>query len=299
MPYPEKATTRYLVEAHRVLLSEDEEKKLFNKWYAEKDPVRKDLYLSQIVRSYSPIIKSTIREFSGYHADPEELTSEGLMALVQAARRFDMSKGNRFSTFAKSWVRGVMLGFITKNYFPVNLCTSHNKKKLFFAIRRTIAANLKARGSFEMTHKVAEKLAEQYSVSVRDVNVIYEMIRKPPVSMEDPVHNDESGGMTRQDFVQDNDPMSADSVIEHNRHEVQRKLIKDVIHTVLDDRERSIFEMQVLSTRDENMTLEDLGKKWGVSRERVRQLRNKATKKVKAEVLKRVDLDELESSDLI
>ena len=298
MPYPKNAATCPIVEAHRVLLSEEEEKALFNKWYAAEGRV-KDAYLSQIVRSYSPIIKSTIREFSGYHADPEELTSEGLMALVQAARRYDMGTGHRFSTFAKSWVRGVMLGFITKNYFPVNLCTSHNKKKLFFAIRRTIAANLKEKGSFEMTHDVAENLAEEYNVNVRDVNVIYEMIRKPPVSMEDPVHSDESGGMTRQDFVQDNDPLSADSVVEYNRHEVQRRLINDVIDTVLDDRERSIFEMQVLSTKDENMTLEELGEKWGVSRERVRQLRNKATKKVKAEVLKRADLDELEADDLI
>ncbi len=298
MPIPEKATTGPLVEAHRVLLSEEQEKELFNKWYAAEGRV-KDVYLSQIVRSYSPIIKSTIREFSGYHADPEELTSEGLMALVQAARRFDISKGNRFSTFAKSWVRGVMLGFITKNYFPVNLCTSHNKKKLFFAIRRTIAANLKANGSFEMTHDVAEKLAEEYSVNVRDVNVIYEMIRKPPVSMEDPVHRDESGSMTRQDFVQDNDPLSSDSVVEHNRHVMQRKLIDDVISTVLDDRERHIFEKQVLSQRDESMTLEELGEKWNVSRERVRQLRNKATKRVKAEVLKRVDLEEFEAEDII
>ncbi len=298
MSYQDKSSTASFVEAHRVLLTREEEVALFTKWYAAEGRL-KDAYLAQIIRAYSPIIKATIREFSGYHADPEELKSEGLMGMVQAAQRFDLSKGWRFSTFAKSWVKGVMLGYITKNYFPVNLCTSHNKKKLFFAIRRTIAANLKEKGSFEMSPRKAQELSEEFDVSVQDVNTIYEMIRKPPVSMEDPIHSEEPEGLTRQDYVQDKDPLSADTVVEYNRHEVQRRLIDDVIDLVLNDRERDIFEMQVLSQKGETMTLEDLGDKWGVSRERVRQIRNKANKKVKRAVLKKAFDLGMEADDII
>ena len=295
MPRYESASTAAFVEAHRVLLSREEEVALFQKWYAAEGRV-KDAYLSQIVRAYSPIIKATIREFSGYHADPEELVSEGLMALVQAAQRYDLSTGFRFSTFAKRWVHGVMLGFITKNYFPVNLCTSHNKKKLFFAIRRIIASNLKASGSFEMTQSIAEELSEEFNVSERDVYTIYEMIRKPPVSLTDPVHNEEPDGLTRQDYVEDNLPTAEELIAEHDRHGFQKRIIDKVINTVLDDRERKIFEAQVLSPKDEDSykTLEELGEDWNVSRERVRQIRNKARDRVRDHIVaefKKLDVD--------
>ena len=287
-----------IVESHRILLTREEEIDLFNRWYRARGR-HKDALLAQIVRSYSPIIKATVREFSGYHVDPQELISEGLIALVQAAKRYDMESGFRFSTFAKSWVRGVMLGFITKNYFPVNLCTSHNKKKLFFAIRRLIAANLKERGSFEMTQALAEELSDEYDVKIRDVYSIYEMIRKPPVSLSDPIHNDESDGLTREDHIEDRNPNSEELLIEECRLSFHRKIIDEVIATVLDDRERSIFEMQVLAPKEDSLTLEQLGAKWRVSRERIRQIRDKADDKVREAIIQRVKEMDMEASDIL
>ncbi len=286
------------VETHRILLTREEEEALFNRWYVAKGR-HKDALLAQIVRSYSPIIRATIREFSGYHADPEELISEGLIALVQAAKRYDMESGFRFSTFAKSWVRGVMLGYITKNYFPVNLCTSHNKKKLFFAIRRLIAANLRECGSFEMSQALAEELSAEYDVKIRDVYAIYEMIRKPPVSLSDPIHNDESDGLTRGDHIECRKPTAEETLIDECRHTFHRTIIDEVINTVLDDRERSIFEMQVLAPKEDSLTLEQLGEKWNVSRERIRQIRDKANDKVHEAVIERVKEMGMESTDIL
>lgn len=294
----ENANTASFVDAHRVLLTQEEETTLFVMWRTSEGRV-KDSFLTQIIRAYSPIVKSTLREFSGYRVDKDELVSEGLFALVEAAKRFDLSKGFRFSTFAKSWVRGVMLGFVTKNFFPVNLCTSHNKKKLFFSIRRMIAKSLKESGVFELNQALAEELSASHDVDIRDVYVIYEMIRKPPVSLTDPMHSEDPESLTRQDFVEDGTPTAEDIVMEEHRVNFQKRIINDVIKTVLDERETNIFEMQVLTHKDESMTLEQLGKKWSVSRERVRQIRNSAKKKVKDAVVERVLEMDMDSSDVL
>ncbi len=299
MPTNYNASTASFVEAHRTLLSREEEVALFMKWYEADEGRLKDTYLAQIVRSYSPIIKATIREFSGYHADPQELTSEGLIALVQAAQRFDLGRGYRFSTFAKRWVSGVMLGFITKNYFPVNLCTSHNKKKLFFAIRRMIASNLKVSGSFEMNQKIAETLSEEYKVKVGDVYSIYEMIRRPPVSLADPVHVEDPDSLTLQDFVENGEPNVDEIVSNDLRKDFHIRIVDDAITTVLSEREASIFKQQVLVDKEDVVVLEKLGKEWGVSRERIRQIRNQASKKIAAEIRRKFEDLELHPSDVI
>lgn len=290
-------STASFVEAHRILLTREEEIELFSKWRNAKGALA-ERYLTDIVKAYSPIIKATIREFSGYREDPEELTSEGLYAIVQAAHRFDMESGFRFSTYAKSWVRGVMLGFITKNYFPVNICTSHAKKKLFFAIRRRIAYELKTNGNYEMSMTEANEFAKEFELTPEDVIALYEMIRKPPVSLADPVHN-EDGSMTRLDFVKDSSPNTDELFSEEFRHEFHRRIILEVANHVLAPREHAIFLSQTLADKDHVKTLETLGEEFDISKERVRQIRNQAVDKVKAEIQTQIKSLGLDINDIL
>ncbi len=271
------------VQSHRVLLTEDEERTLFEKWHRTKS----NDVLTEIVKAYTPIIRKSIRELASYRADEEELVSEGLLALVEAAKRFDLDLGLRFSTYAKGWVKGIMLGYITKSFFMVNVCTSHEKKKLFFKIRRMIAEELTKRGKFKMSHELAEELSTKYNVDYKIVHSIYDMIRQPWVSLDEPSSFQDSN-TTFIDHVNADTP-SVETIMEQvDGAEFHTTIINSAMERVLDSREKRIFTAQVLTEKDEVVILEDLGKEFDITRERVRQIRDRARNKVRNELLRRL-----------
>lgn len=287
-------TARDFVKSHRVLLTEEQEIALFKNWQKTKD----NKYLTKIVISYSPIILKTIKELSGYRMDPEELTSEGLVALIEAARRYDLSRGLRFSTYAKTWVKGVMYGFITKNFFLVHVCTSHTKKKLFFALRKLIAKEMKKSGNFTLTGKIATGLAEDYGTTVTEIQCMYDMFRKPHDSLSETVGKTEDTDITKGDTLAAKTPMVEEEIIINETIEFQKRLITDVMNKVLTPRERRIFITQKLREKGETMTLEKLGKRFHISKERVRQIRNEAHEKVEEELRNQVGHMSIDPTDL-
>ena len=287
-------TARDFVKSHRVLLTEEQEIALFKNWQKTKD----NKYLTKIVISYSPIILKTIKELSGYRMDPEELTSEGLVALIEAARRYDLSRGLRFSTYAKTWVKGVMYGFITKNFFLVHVCTSHTKKKLFFALRKLIAKEMKKSGNFTLTGKIATGLAEDYGTTVTEIQCMYDMFRKPHDSLSETVGKTEDTDITKGDTLAAKTPMVEEETIINETIEFQKRLITDVMNKVLTPRERRIFITQKLREKGETMTLEKLGKRFKISKERVRQIRNEAHGKVEEELRNQVGHMGIDPTDL-
>ena len=277
-------TTRNFVKSHRVLLTEEQEIELFNNWRETKD----NKYLTKIIVSYSPIILKTIKELSGYRMDPEELTSEGLVALIEAAKRYDLSRGLRFSTYAKTWVKGVMYGFITKNYFLVHVCTSHTKKKLFFALRKLIAKEMKKNGSFALTTEVAAILADDYRTTITEIQCMYDMFRKPHDSLSEKVGKSGESDITKGDTLASKTPMVEEETIINETIEFQKRLVHDVMKKVLTPRERRIFIAQKLKEKGDVITLDKLGKKFSISKERVRQIRNEAQGKIETELKNRV-----------
>jgi len=287
-------TTKNFVKSHRVLLTEEEEIELFVKWRETKD----NQYLTKIVVSYSPIILRTIKELSGYRMDPEELTSEGLVALIEAARRYDLSRGLRFSTYAKTWVKGVMYGFITKNYFLVHVCTSHMKKKLFFALRKLIAKEMRKNGSFTLTTNVAATLAEDYGTTVTEIQCMYDMFRKPHDSLSEKIGKSEDSDITKGDTLAANTPMVEEETIINETIKFQKRLVRDVMKKVLTPRERKIFIAQKLQEKGDVITLDKLGKRFKISKERVRQIRNEAHEKIETELKNQVGYMGIDPTDL-
>ena len=271
------------IQNYRVLLTEQEENDLFDLWETTKS----DEVLLQIVQAYSPIIQRCVREVSGYKANPEDLRSEGVVAIIEAAKRFDRTRG-RFSTYAKRCVKGIMLGYITKNYFPVNVCTSHGKKKLFYAIRKMVAITLVKKGKFDMTRDIALKLSEEYGVEEKIVFSLYDMIRRPFISLSDSIG---SAGFDSDHTVEEHmaslEP-DVDTAAELSDIIVHRKIITNAMDQVLDERERRIYTSPVLIHREDRIILERLGEEFDISKERVRQLRNSAYDKVRAAIIEAV-----------
>lgn len=281
-------TPNYVV-AHRQLLTEDEEKALFVKWYSLKEtPLKAERVLEQIVRCYTPIVQKCAKRFAGYEIDSDDLISEGVLALVEAARRFDASKGFRFATFCRSWVEGLMLAYITKNYFMVNVCSNQRMKKLFFNLRRIVNREMRLTGRLDPSPEFLMMVAEKLEVSVEEVITMYNLFRKPYDSLSEPMKSDEEE-FTREATIASADPDPETICVNERTIKFRHKLVQETVARVLTDRERMIFEKQVLSEEDDMETLQDLARTLGLSKERVRQIRNVAQRKVEQAILSQVN----------
>ena len=283
-------------------LTREEEQDLFVWLKAAKsvnDRVRVDWYLTKIAVSFSPIVKSAAKELSGYQMEEEDLISEGLVALMEAANRFDLLRKLRFSTYAKWWVKGVMYTYIVKNYFLVHVCTNHTKKKLFFALRKMLRAELNDTGSFVMTQARAGRIADELGATTLEVMQVYHMFKHPYDSLSAPIGSDsEDGSLTKGDTIESFDAPVEEVVLDDKITTFQHGLVMTAMEQVLDDREKSVINSRVLSDQDEVRTLEQLGQQWSVSKERIRQIEASAMKKLRNEVFKVSDIQGLDSSDL-
>lgn len=311
----ETSDAKAFVKGYQPLLSVDEERALFAAWHGTNpqgyadfmDPSNEDVdkffggddntYLTRIILAYGPVIRRSIKELSGYKMPEEEMLSEGLVALVEAARRYIPKRG-RFATYAKTWCKGVMWGYITKNFFLLHVCTNHTKKRLFFALRKLIATELVKHGTFKLTPDKARELAAEFKCSEHEVTQINDMFQRPYESISEPVPGLEASDLTREDTIIGGEDamvlvMDADIVT------FQKRLVHDAMKSVLTDREKRIFTVQKLAEeKEDSITLEALAREYGCSKERVRQLRNAAEKKVTKEIRRVVGIANIDSEDL-
>jgi RNA polymerase sigma-32 factor len=281
------------IKSHRKLLTEEEEKELFREWKETKD----QNLLMKIIIHYSPIIRKAAKELSSYQIDQEELISEGILALIRAAERFDTERNIRFATYARHWCKGIMYGYITKNYFLVNICTNHNKKTLFFELRKIIAIELKEHSTFNVTYELAKELSKKFDVSERDVYNIANIIRNGYDSLDEPIKNNDDSEITRGDLIPSESSLE-DMVIKDKSFQFYKTVLDDVMDKILTTREKKIFVSQELSYSEDVKTLESLGQEFNISKERVRQIRNGAKQKVETELLKMAKENKLNVSDM-
>ena len=265
------------VNNHQKLLTEDEEKELFQQWHDTKD----HRILDRIILKFTPIVKKEAGKLRGYSSiDQQELISEGLLALVSAADRFDPSLGNRFSTFARSYVKGTMYAYVVSNFSIVKYSTNHAKKKLFFAMKRRITEILKNKNQFDLTQEIAEQLAVEFELDVLVVTDLYHAFKNPSTSLADPVSGpDDNNVVERGDLLECPEATPAESYEENDRVQFHKRILYDAMDKAnpkLSDREKTILQYQMLSEKDESLTLEELGDMFGVSKERIRQIRDKA-----------------------
>lgn len=276
------------------LLSAEEEKELFIKW----KETGKDRYINIIIEKHAPLIHKAVRELAGYGLDPDELMSEGYVGIVHAANNFNPEMNLRFSTYARKCIKGVMLAYVVKNFSMINPCTSHEKKTLFFGLRRLIANKIKEEGSFEMTDLLAEEIAINCGTTAKNVKEMNNMFMNPIESLNAAVSSDAEHQLTREDTLFDEFDTPYQNVEFSNTNEFHKRLVEQAMTISLDKRERRIFEAQVLHDKEDTLTLHDLSIELGISRERVRQIRNSATDKVSYTIKKLMASENLHSGDL-
>ena len=226
----------------------------------------------KLVSSHLRLAAKVAFSYRYYGLPLEDLISEANIGLMQAVKKFEPEKGNRLSTYAIWWIKAAVNEFILKSWSLVRIGTVAAQKKLFYNLRK-MKAKLGFYDDNDLQDDAVRQIAEDLDVSESDV---VEMNRRlsGDVSLNAPVYED--GYAERQDFLSD------DANIEEDLAEKQEKnarmLVLSKALLTLNERERLIIEARRL--KEEPETLEALGERLGISRERVRQIETRAFEKM-------------------
>jgi len=258
------------------ILEKDEELMLAYRWrdQADTDSAHK------LVTSHLRLVAKMAMKYRGYGLPMADLVSEGNIGLMKAVKKFDPDKGFRLSTYAMWWIKASITEHILKSWSMVKIGTVASQKKLFFSLQK-LKKHLNIKDTGELDADQAAQIAKATNLSKDDVISVNRRLSARDYSLNAPLSHDE-GTMEFQDTLEDNKPLPEQSFGEAEELSYRGGLLKNALDT-LPDRERQIFVERRL--KDDPHTLEVLGVKFGISRERVRQLEVRAFDKVKTSMM--------------
>jgi len=260
------------------LLSRDREYMLARSWREDGD----EDSLQQLIRAYTRLVVSLATKFRNYGLPMSDLIQEGTLGLLQAASRFEPERNVRFSTYASWWIRSAMQDFILRNWSIVRTGTTAAHKTLFFNFRRLRARIEEATGQ-PFDDNGRQLVAEELSVPLSDVSHMEGRLSVSDQSLN--VRVGEDSDTEWQDQLTDDRLSPEDLVISFHDSLTRSEWIEQAL-LELSQREQTIIRARRLS--DDSATLEELGEALGVSKERVRQLEQRALQKMKSLLLERV-----------
>lgn len=205
-----------------------------------------------------------------------DLIQEGMVGLAQAVKRFNPEKNVRLSTYAMWWIRASVTEYVLKSWSMVKMGTMAAQKKLFFSLRKA-KRRIEIIDSSEINPEQAKILSQQFNLPEKDIIHMNGRMTIRDQSLNAPITLGEEDSIEFQDTLVDNTP-SPEAIVAHREEaDIRSGLLKAALDE-LPERERDIFIERRL--KDDPITLEKLGKGYGISRERVRQLENRAFEKV-------------------
>ena len=257
------------------MLSSEEEYMLAKSW---KD--RGDLKSAQkLVTSHLRLVAKIAMGYRGYGLPVSELVSEGNIGLMQAVKKFDPEKGFRLATYAMWWIKASIQEYVLRSWSMVKMGTTTAQKKLFFNLKK-IKNQLSATETGDLKPEHVKEISKRLNVDKDEVISMNRRMYGKEKSLNDPIN--EEGGTEWQDWIVDNKLDQELKFSQDQELKNRKKLMNDSIG-ILNQREKEILTARRLS---ENVsTLEDLSKKYKVSRERIRQIETKAFEKLQKAML--------------
>jgi RNA polymerase sigma-32 factor len=252
------------------LLSPHEEAVLARRWKSSRDQRAGSLLVLCNLRF---VVKIAF-EYRTYGVRILDLIQEGNIGLLVAVERFDPERKNRLTTYAVWWIRAYIQDFIRRQWSLVRFGTTRAEQRCFYRLRRE-------REKLERGGEGAdsEKLAAVLGVRAENLGAIEARIVRRDQSLDDPAVA--GADETRASRLPDDRPGPERAAIEHEMREMSRRRVLRALDG-LDPRERAIIEKRYLNGK--GTTLKELGRSFGISRERVRQLEARAKEKMKAEL---------------
>ncbi|MEM7196744.1 MAG: RNA polymerase sigma factor RpoH [Pseudomonadota bacterium] len=276
---PEDGLQQYLQQIRKFpMLSAEEEQVLARRWRDDNDQEA----AHRLVTSHLRLVAKIAMGYRGYGLPVADLIAEGNVGMMQAVKRYDPERGFRLSTYAMWWIKASINEYILHSWSLVKIGTTAAQKKLFFNLRR-IKAKLGLLGDGDLDPVHARTIAQELDVSENDVVAMDGRMRGGDQSLNAPVGSSQDSQMEWQDWLDDDTP-SQEEQLAHTQELQMRKAMLGTALEGLDPRERYIIENRKL--RDDVMTLEDLSAKFGISRERVRQIETRAMDKLQKSMMK-------------
>ena len=273
VPSPEGGLNRYLQEIRKFpLLEPEEEYMLAKRWVEEQDTES----AHRLVTSHLRLAAKIAMGYRGYGLPQAEVISEANVGLMQAVKRFDPEKGFRLATYAMWWIRASIQEYILRSWSLVKLGTTSAQKKLFFNLRKA-KAKLGALEEGDLRPENVKQIATDLGVTEADVISMNRRMAGSDASLNATVGVEGESAMQWQDWLEDEDADQAGDYEARDELEARRELLAEALD-VLNDREKDILTERRLS--DQPVTLEDLSGKYGVSRERIRQIEVRAFDKL-------------------
>jgi RNA polymerase sigma-32 factor len=261
-------------------LEREEERDLAARWKDLKDQEA----LHKLTSAHMRLVIALASRFRHYGLPVADLIQEGHVGLLEAAARFEPEREVRFSTYATWWIRASIQDYILRNWSIVRGGTSSAQKALFFNLRR-LRAKLTRAGDDRMSEEVYAEIAEAIGVSLKDVATMDARLSGPDASLNAPVADGEGSNPTeRMEFLVDDGPLQDETVGESIDSERRISWLRAAL-SCLNERELRILEARRLA--EEQATLESLGDKLGISKERVRQIESRAMEKLKKALVER------------
>jgi len=275
LPVPANSLEKYLTEiSNYEILSREEEAK-----YAQEYRDSGDLQSARkLITANLKFVVKIAMEYRNYGLNLMDVIQEGNLGLMQAVTKFDPTKRYRLISYGVWWIRAYIQNFIMKNWSLVKIGTTQGQRKLFYKIRS--AKSLYNSGNLSL-EEYYQKLSTDLKVSIKEIKEMDQRMGGKDYSLDEEIKSEEK--QTKIEFLPSGADSQEDIVIESQQRKELESSLKEAIET-LNERESFIIKNRLLS--DQQVTLEKLGKKFKISRERVRQIEKTAIKKIKKILLK-------------
>ena len=228
----------------------------------------------KLVTSHLRLVAKIAMGYRGYGLPVSELISEGNIGLMQAVKKFDPDKGFRLATYAMWWIKAGIQEYVLRSWSLVKMGTTAAQKKLFFNLKK-IKKQIAPSEEGDLKKEQVKEISKRLGVKSEEVVSMNRRMMGQEKSLNNPLKSDEKGEW--QDWVVD-DSLDQELYVSQKQELDEKKgLLKDAIK-ILNDREREIIEERKLA--EDPKTLEELSKKYKISRERIRQIETKAFEKL-------------------
>jgi len=279
----EGSLSSYLSQIKKFPILTAKEEYMLAKSWTERDDLKS---AQKLVTSHLRLVAKIAMGYRGYGLPISEMVSEGNIGLMHAVKKFQPEKGFRLATYAMWWIKASIQEYVLKSWSLVKMGTTTAQKKLFFNLKK-IKNQISPNNSGELNPKHVDQISKILNVKKEEVVSMNRRMLGKEKSLNDPIKDDNGGGEW-QDWLVD-DRIGQELKLSQNQEFELRKKMMDKSMSVLNLREKEILTARRLS---ENVsTLEQLSKKYKLSRERVRQIESKAFEKLQKDMLKTAKLD--------
>ena len=272
----EGSLSSYLTQIKKFPMLSAEEEYMLAKSWRDRGDLRS---AHKLITSHLRLVAKIAMGYRGYGLPVSEMVSEGNIGLMQAVKKFEPEKGFRLATYAMWWIKASIQEYVLRSWSLVKMGTTTAQKKLFFNLKK-IKNQISSGNNGDLKAEHVDKISKMLNVKKEEVVSMNRRLLGKEKSLNSPI-KDESG-VEWQDWIVD-DKVDQELKLSHEQEFNQRKKLMDDSISILNPREKDILTSRRLS--ENTPTLEDLSKKYNISRERIRQIETKAFEKLQKAML--------------